>query len=222
MIFEARLVFALIDVFFGGSGRYAKIEGRDFTPTETPPDRDADGAGGHRRCRRPGPALMPVKIEFINREMNPHFANIVSPTEIVVVNRFRIDFDGRGGEIHLVLPYSDAGAAEGHPACRHAERPRRTARSAGARSCATSWRNRRWTSSRSWARRRPRVGKLIDMRPGDVIPIDFDGQATVLADGIPLFWGELGQQRGQQVVRVSQMNTAQDRQYTGCFVRKTG
>src|SRR5512147_128274 len=34
IIFEARLIFALIDVFFGGSGRYAKIEGRDFTPTE--------------------------------------------------------------------------------------------------------------------------------------------------------------------------------------------
>src|SRR5690606_15093679 len=34
MIFEAKLVFALIDVFFGGNGRHAKIEGRDFTPTE--------------------------------------------------------------------------------------------------------------------------------------------------------------------------------------------
>ena len=35
MIFEAKLVFALIDCYFGGNGRYAKIEGRDFTSTET-------------------------------------------------------------------------------------------------------------------------------------------------------------------------------------------
>ena len=33
--FEAKLVFALVDNFFGGDGRYhAKIEGREFTPTE--------------------------------------------------------------------------------------------------------------------------------------------------------------------------------------------
>ena len=32
---EARLVFILVDNFFGGDGRYhAKIEGREFTPTE--------------------------------------------------------------------------------------------------------------------------------------------------------------------------------------------
>ena len=34
MIFESKLIFALIDVFFGGNGRHTRIEGRDFTPTE--------------------------------------------------------------------------------------------------------------------------------------------------------------------------------------------
>ncbi len=52
------------------------------------------------------PVLMPVNIEFLNPEMNPHFANIVSPTEIVVVNKFRIELEGRGGEIHLTMPYT--------------------------------------------------------------------------------------------------------------------
>jgi flagellar motor switch protein FliM len=67
---------------------------------------------------------------------------------------------------------------------------------------------------------RTTVSKLIDMRPGDVIPIEFDGQATVLADGIPLFWGELGQQRGRQVVRVSQMNARKTTNSLDAFVRK--
>ena len=105
MIFEARLVFALIDIFFGGNGRYAKIEGRDFTPTENHLI-DMLYEQVVTATQDAWLALLPAKVEFINREMNPHFANIVSPTEIVVVNRFRIDFDGRGGEIHLVLPYS--------------------------------------------------------------------------------------------------------------------
>ena len=34
VILDARLVFKLVDNFFGGDGRHAKIEGREFTPTE--------------------------------------------------------------------------------------------------------------------------------------------------------------------------------------------
>ncbi len=34
IILDARLVFKLVDNFFGGDGRHAKIEGREFTPTE--------------------------------------------------------------------------------------------------------------------------------------------------------------------------------------------
>jgi flagellar motor switch protein FliM len=166
-------------------------------------------------------ALMPVKIEFINREMNPHFANIVSPTEIVVVNRLRVDFDGRGGEIHLVLPYSTL-------------EPLKDTLRAGMQSDRQD-REERWSQIlrneledsevdliTQLGRAQTTVAKLIDMRPGDVIPIDFDGQATVLADGIPLFWGELGQQRGRQVVRIGQMNARKVGNSLDAFVRKSG
>jgi flagellar motor switch protein FliM len=34
IVFDAKLVFKLVDNFFGGDGRHAKIEGREFTPTE--------------------------------------------------------------------------------------------------------------------------------------------------------------------------------------------
>ncbi|MGM0633465.1 MAG: flagellar motor switch protein FliM, partial [Pseudomonadota bacterium] len=34
IVLDARLVFALVDNYFGGDGRHAKIEGREFTPTE--------------------------------------------------------------------------------------------------------------------------------------------------------------------------------------------
>jgi flagellar motor switch protein FliM len=218
LIFEARLIFALIDVFFGGSGRYAKIEGRDFTPTEN-----------HliemlmeqviAATEEAWLALMPVKVEFLNREMNPHFANIVSPTEIVVVNRFRIDFDGRGGEIHLVLPYSTL-------------EPLKDTLRAGMQSDRQD-REERWSQIMrneleesevdvitQLGKARTTVSQLIDMRPGDVIPFDFDGQATVLADGIPLFWGELGQQRGRQVVRVMQMNVRKNSNSLDAFMRR--
>jgi flagellar motor switch protein FliM len=164
-------------------------------------------------------ALLPVKIELINREMNPHFANIVSPTEIVVVSKFRIDIDGKGGEIHVVLPYSML-------------EPLKDTLRAGMQSDRAD-REERWSQIlrneleesevdvvTRLGTASTTVGSLIDMRPGDVIPIEFDGQATVLADGIPLFWGELGQQRGQQVVRVRQMNVRKTGNTLDAFVRK--
>src|SRR5690606_32549143 len=68
MIFEAKLVFAVIDVFFGGNGRYAKIEGRDFTPTEnhiiTLLMEQAFTA-----AQEAWAAVLPARIEFISREV---------------------------------------------------------------------------------------------------------------------------------------------------------
>src|SRR6185437_9265814 len=34
LVLDDKLVFAVVDNFFGGNGRYAKIEGREFTATE--------------------------------------------------------------------------------------------------------------------------------------------------------------------------------------------
>ncbi len=33
-------------------------------------------------------------------------ANIVSPTEVVVISSFHIELDGGGGDFHVSLPYS--------------------------------------------------------------------------------------------------------------------
>ena len=87
---EARLVFILVDNFFGGDGRYhAKIEGREFTPTE-------------RRIiqmllklifedyKEAWAPVMDVSFEYLDSEVNPAMANIVSPTEVVVISSFHI------------------------------------------------------------------------------------------------------------------------------------
>jgi flagellar motor switch protein FliM len=46
--------------------------------------------------------------------------------------------------------------------------------------------------------------RLVDLKPGDVLPCDFSGKATVLAEGVPLFRGAFGVSRGQQCVRYEQ------------------
>ncbi len=103
---EARLVFILVENFFGGDGRFhARIEGREFTPTE-------------RRIvqlllkivfedyKEAWSPVMGVEFEYLDSEVNPSMANIVSPTEVIVVSSFHIEVDGGGGDFHVVMPYS--------------------------------------------------------------------------------------------------------------------
>jgi flagellar motor switch protein FliM len=218
MIFEAKLVFALIDCYFGGTGRYAKIEGRDFTSTETQMIEMLMDLVV-KATQEAWDPVMPVKVELINREMNPNLANIVSPTEIVIVSRFRVELDGVGGEIHITFPYSTL-------------EPLKDTLRAGMQSDRAS-REERWSQmmrneledsevdiAASLGSARITLGQLLDMRPGDVLPIEFDGRATVVADNVALFRGELGQQRGKQVVRVGQLMTRKTGNVLDAFARK--
>ena len=80
IVMEPRLVFSVIDNFFGGDGRYhARIEGRDFTPTETRVIQIMLAEVFTAMVEAWAPVL-PLNFEFLNSEINPQFANIVSPT----------------------------------------------------------------------------------------------------------------------------------------------
>ena len=49
---------------------------------------------------------MDVSFEYLDSEVNPAMANIVNPTEVVVISSFHIELDGGGGDFHIALPYS--------------------------------------------------------------------------------------------------------------------
>jgi flagellar motor switch protein FliM len=199
---DATLVFAIVDNFFGGNGRYTKIEGREFTLTEgrivqmVLREAFADLTEAWNVCT-------PITIEYLNSEINPHFANIVSPSEIVVVTAFRIELEGGGGELHVTLPYAMI-------------EPIRELLDSGVQSDRMD-RDESWNKTLRAEIEEAEVelvpvlghttltlGRLVDLKPGDVIPCDFDGEVTLLAEGVPVLRGGFGVSRGQQAVKVSQ------------------
>ena len=105
-IFDPNLVFLVVDSLFGGDGRFhTRVEGREFTQTE------------HRIIQQMLTVLFesyskawePVyklDFEFVRSEVNPQFANIATPNEVVVVTTFEVEFNGVGGAIHICKPYS--------------------------------------------------------------------------------------------------------------------
>jgi flagellar motor switch protein FliM len=199
-VLDSKLVFTLVDNFFGGSGRHAKIEGRDFTGTEGRIIQIVlrQAFADLQEAWSPVCAL---NVEYLNSEMNPQFANIVSPSEIVVITCFRVELEGGGGELHVTLPYSMI-------------EPIRELLDSGIQSDRTDGQE-NWSQTLReeiedvsvdvvplLGNASMTVGQLLELKPGDVIPCDFDGNITLLAEGVPFLRGSYGLSRGQQALKV--------------------
>jgi flagellar motor switch protein FliM len=202
VVLDPKLVFAVVDNFFGGNGRFAKIEGREFTATETRVIHmmlkhifaDVKEAWSH---------VARLDIEYLNSEINPHFANIVSPTEIVVVTSFHIELDGGGGDLHVTMPYSmiepmrellDAGVASDR--VEHDERWMQALKE--------EIEDAEVELSTILGRGKITMQQLLEMQPGDILPCDFNGRATIIAEDVPIFRGTFGVSHGQQAIQVEE------------------
>lgn len=199
-VFEPRLVFTVIDNYFGGDGRFhARIEGRDFTATENRVIQIMLDELFKAMVEAWAPVLE-LEFEYLNSEINPQFANIVSPTETVVVSRFYVEMDGGGGEINLTLPYAMV-------------EPIRTLLDAGVQSDRNDRDDRFGEHLRDelldaevelsslLLETELSIGQFLQLRPGDVIPVQLPELTTVFAEDVPIFRGLFGQSGGRNAVR---------------------
>ncbi len=107
LVMEPKLVFTLVENFLGGTGtRNVRIEGRDFTPIE------------QRLIQRVVTTLLadmekawasihPIKVKYVRSEINPQFAKICEPENVVVINRYEVDMDRPIGSIATCIPMSN-------------------------------------------------------------------------------------------------------------------
>lgn len=105
-IFDPDFVFLVVDNLFGSDGRYhVRVEGRDFTPTEQRIiQRLLDVVfEEYQKAWKP---VFECEFAYIRSEMNTQFANIATPTEVVVSFTFKIELGAGGGDFHVCLPYS--------------------------------------------------------------------------------------------------------------------
>ena len=105
-IFDPDFVFLVVDNLFGSDGRYhVRVEGRDFTPTEQRIIRRLLQVvfDEYQKSWEP---VYKVDFEYVRSEMNTQFANIATPTEVVVAVTFKIELGAGGGDFHVCFPYS--------------------------------------------------------------------------------------------------------------------
>ena len=201
-VLESRLVFSLVDNFFGGGGKFhAKIEGRDFTATELRVVKivlDMAFADLEKAWK----PVLDLSFNYQSSEVNPHFANIVSPTEVVIVTTFHIDMDGGGGDLHVTMPYSMI-------------EPIRSLLDAGMQSDRSDVDD-RWQKAIQDEVKKARIElrssltetkislrELNDLKKGDVIPIVLPETVVIRAADTPVFHGKYGVSNGNSAVKIT-------------------
>lgn len=202
VVFDPKMVFSVVENFFGGDGRvHAKIEGREFTQTETRVISMMLESVYKDMVQAWAPVL-DVDFQHLNTEVNPHFANIVSPTEVVVVSTFHIELEGGGGDLHITLPYAML-------------EPIREALDAGIQTDRTE-NDTRWESclredvsnaevelSVKFADTELSLKDVMDLKPGDVIPIETPERLLARVEGVPVFYGKIGVHQGNIAIKMA-------------------
>lgn len=200
IILDAKLVFKLVDNFFGGDGRHAKIEGREFTPTELRVVQmvlERVFVDLHEAWK----SIMEIDFDYVTSEVNPAMANIVSPSEVVVVSTFHVELDGGGGDMHITMPYSMI-------------EPIRETLDAGMQSDIGD-QDERWVRSLrneildakvdltcTVADRDVTLRDILDLEVGDVIPVEMSDTIVLKANGVPILHTRMGASRGNLALQV--------------------
>jgi flagellar motor switch protein FliM len=206
LVIEPALVFLSVDTMFGGAGRFhMRVEGRDFTPTE------------QRIIQRMLEVILadyekawssvhPLQFEYVRSEMQTQFVNIATPTEVVVVSTFNLELGpSGGGAFHVCMPYAMLEPIRDllySPMPDSTEPDRRWVRmlSKQVQSAEVSLVAQLGTSD-------VRLRDLMNLKPGDVLPLDIPESIEATVDGVPVMQCKYGVRNGQYALRIERMLT---------------
>lgn len=215
VVIDPKLVFTIVDNFFGGDGRFhSKVEGRDFTPTE---QRIINLVLelAFRDLKEAWAPVLGIDVEFLNMEMNPSFANIVSPSEVVVVCPFNVEIESGSGMMHLTLPYASI-----EPIRELLEKQIKTDRDSGDARWMVALREGLMAAEVELSSTLAEFGlsmrEVAALRAGDIIPLELPEAVTASVEGIPVLRGTFGSAGGRHAFKVTGPAYAagEDRQLT--------
>jgi flagellar motor switch protein FliM len=214
IVCDPTLIFAVIDSLFGGSGKYhTRIEGRDFSMTE------------HRiilrvvdlitsEYKKAWMGVYPLELEYQRSEMQPQFANIASPSEVVVTTSFTLEIGDISGTIHFCIPYSTL-------------EPIRDVLYSTVQGD-SSEPDRRWVNLLTqqiqaaevelvaeMAQAPATVEQLLSFQVGDFIELDLHPSIEVKVSGVPVLECHYGISNGRYALKVDQLLTNQNQGWLG-------
>jgi flagellar motor switch protein FliM len=214
IVCDPSLVFAVIDALFGGVGKFhTRIEGRDFSPTEQRViQRLVDCIITEYRNAWQG--IYPLDLDYQRSEMQPQFANIATPSEIVVASSFTLEVGETSGSVHFCIPYSTL-------------EPIRDVLYSTIQGDSVET-DRRWVNLMKAQIQSAEVDlvaelgnapatveQLLSFKPGDFIELDLDPLIQAKVDGVPVFDCHYGTSTGKYAIKIDKLLTSSNMSWMG-------
>lgn len=204
VVFDPNLVFLVVDNMFGGDGRFhTRVEGRDFTLTE---QRIIQGMlevvfTEYQKAWKP---VFELQFEYVRSEMNSQFANIATPSEIVIATSFTLEFGGAAADMHICMPYAMV-------------EPIRDLLYSAMQSDQIST-DHRWVRMLrnqlkdadvelvvQFTHATMSLRQILNLKPGDVVPINLPDSVVATIDDAPVMECRYGKQNGHLALKVERM-----------------
>ncbi len=214
IVCEPALVFGVIDTLYGGIGKFqTRIEGRDFSATEQRIiNRLVDViAEEYKKAWR---GIYPLELDYQRSEMQPQFANIATPSEIVISTSFQLEIAEITGSIHFCMPYATM-------------EPIRDVLYSSTQGDSIEV-DRRWvtvltreiqaaevTLVAELATAGATVEELLAMKPGDFIELERQPRIEASVDGVPVFECQYGTHNAKYAIRIDKCLRGNDSNWLG-------
>lgn len=144
--------------------------------------------------------VMELNFDYLGSEINPSFASIVGPEDIVMISAVNIALESGGGDIKIVMPYSMIEPIRG------------LLDTIGDDSDESDlkWKNAlrgevlraAMTVNGLLVEKKISVGAALRFKKGDVIPIDMPKNVTLKAEGVPVYTGKACVSDGYYAVQI--------------------
>ncbi len=214
IVCDPTFIFAVIDALFGGDGKMqTRIEGRDFSPTE---QRIIGRLVGViiEQYTKAWVGIYPLELEYQRSEMQPQFANVATPNEVVIATSFTLEIGETSGTIHFCIPYSTLEPirdvlhspiqGEGlEPDRRWVNLMKEQIQSAEVELVA------------ELAHAPATVEQLLSFKPGDFIELDLQPGIECKVAGVPILACHYGTANGKYALKVDQLLTSSTASWLG-------
>jgi flagellar motor switch protein FliM len=214
IVCEPALVFGVIDTLYGGIGKFqTRIEGRDFSATEQRViNRMVDVIT--QEYKKAWKGIYPLELDYQRSEMQPQFANIATPSEIVISTSFQLEIGEITGSIHFCMPYATM-------------EPIRDVLYSSTQGDSIEV-DRRWvnvltreiqaaevTLVAELARTDATVEQLLAMKAGDFIELERLPRIQATVDGVPVFECQYGTHNSKYAIRIDKSLRGNDTNWLG-------
>jgi flagellar motor switch protein FliM len=197
---DGSFLFALVNSYYGGTRATPKAARETLTPTEQRLNKIVIEllVDLFRRALAPVAAL---EFQQVQSEVNATYLNMATPSETVVVTRIEVTLKEQGGSICLLLPLSSF-------------EPVRDKLAEGLKTVSAETRQRWRDGLRAqlehteldlttvFLETEVSMRELLQMKPGDILPIEMPKTALLRSGARPLLRGKFGLSRGYNAVSV--------------------